>query len=403
MRIVVWGINYSPELTGIGPCNTALCEHLAAKGHSVEMLTSFAYYPAWAKSAEDSNRLFRTDLVNGVKVRRCWHFVPSKVTPLKRIAHELSFVVCSAIRFLFLKRPDVFVVVSPPLLLGFAAWILGILKRAPFIFHVQDLQPDAAVGLGMLKPGLITQALYRLERLAYQKAARVSGISQGMLAVFAQKMVPPAKIVYFPNGVALESPGRDADGTFRGKLGFADSDFLAVYSGNLGAKQGLSNLATAASLVRDPRVKLVICGDGAHRDGLIAQAKGKQIFFLPLQAEPEYRQMLNEADICLITQAAGTGRFFFPSKLLTTLARSRPVLSVADEESELVSAIKEAGCGVNVAADRPRELAEALDRLAAHPEELAEMGQRGLEYVRRFETGKVLEQFEAVLASTARG
>ena len=52
MRILVWGINYAPEVTGIGPCNTVLCEHLRAAGHEVEMVTSFPYYPGWRKRAE---------------------------------------------------------------------------------------------------------------------------------------------------------------------------------------------------------------------------------------------------------------------------------------------------------------------------------------------------------------
>ena len=88
-----------------------------------------------------------------MRIHRCWHYVPGKVRALKRIVHEASFIAVSLLRVLSLPRPDVFVVVSPPLLLGLAAWIAGIVKNSPFVFHVQDLQPDAAVGLGMLLPG----------------------------------------------------------------------------------------------------------------------------------------------------------------------------------------------------------------------------------------------------------
>ncbi len=96
-------------------------------------------------------------------------------------------------------RADVYVVVSPPLGLGFFAWIATRLKRSRYVFHVQDLQPDAAVGLGMLKRGWLVRLLYRLERLAYAKAARVSGISGGMMTAFQQKGVPSAKRVLLPN------------------------------------------------------------------------------------------------------------------------------------------------------------------------------------------------------------
>src|ERR1041385_3261731 len=151
MRVIVWGINYAPEITGIAPHNVALCEFLRGKGDDVEMVTTFAYYPVWQKRDEDRYRFFRTDLINGVPVHRCWHFVPRKVSAWKRIIHEATFIAISTVRVLSLKRADVYVIVSPPLLLGMAAWFVTRIKHAPFVFHVQDLQPDAAVGLGMLK------------------------------------------------------------------------------------------------------------------------------------------------------------------------------------------------------------------------------------------------------------
>src|SRR3954470_2422052 len=239
MRVIVWGINYAPEFAGIAPHNVALCEFFDAEGHDVEMLTTFAYYPTWRKSAEDHGQFYRTDLVNRIPVHRCWHFVPARVSALKRILHEGSFVFTSTLRALFLERPDVFVVVSPPLLLGGAAWLVGKLKRAPSVFHVQDMQPDAAVGLGMLKQSSFTRALYALEAFAYRHAARVSGITRGMLRTFRSKGVPDSKLVYFPNAIELvnDDPA-PLRGQFRKRYGFPYQDFLCVYAGNLGVKQG---------------------------------------------------------------------------------------------------------------------------------------------------------------------
>src|SRR5437867_4907335 len=108
MRIVVWGINYAPEITGIAPHNVALCEFLHARGDDVEMVTAFAYYPAWRKHEADRHRLFRTELINGVPVHRCWHFVLRKVSAWKRIVHEATFVFASTLRVLSVKRPDVY-------------------------------------------------------------------------------------------------------------------------------------------------------------------------------------------------------------------------------------------------------------------------------------------------------
>src|SRR6202162_829380 len=136
MRVIVWGINYAPEITGIAPHNVALCEFLLRHGHDIEMVTTFSYYPAWRKRAEDRRLPYRTDRINGVPVHRCWHFVPQRLSAWKRIVHEASFVLTSTMRILLLRRPDVYVVVSPPLLLGAAGRVGATIVSAHFIFHV---------------------------------------------------------------------------------------------------------------------------------------------------------------------------------------------------------------------------------------------------------------------------
>ena len=47
MRILVLGLHYAPEQTGIAPFTSDLCEHLQASGHEVKVVTAFPYYPEW--------------------------------------------------------------------------------------------------------------------------------------------------------------------------------------------------------------------------------------------------------------------------------------------------------------------------------------------------------------------
>lgn len=404
MRVIVWGINYAPEFTGIAPHNVALCEYLRGLGHDVEMVTSFSYYPTWQKRPEDRGRLYRTDLVNGVRVHRCWHFVPARASALKRILHEGSFVFTSTLRALFLPRADVYVVVSPPLLLGVAGWLVGKIKGAPFVFHVQDLQPDAAIRLGMLKASWFTRALYGLEAFAYRRAARVSGITPGMLRTFREKAVPESKLIYFPNAIDLKNDAlAPARGEFRKDHGFRPDDFLAVYAGNLGVKQGLGVLLETAPLLRDQRIRLVICGDGAQREALAARAREMKLAnFRMLPFSPDYRALLVDADLCFITQQAGAGNSFFPSKLLGLLAAGKPVVTVAAPETELARSLVEGNFGVNVPPGRAQELAELLDSLASDPERLANYGAAGRRYVERFEKTRVFENFLGELAGVLK-
>ncbi|MEY2544947.1 MAG: colanic acid biosynthesis glycosyl transferase WcaI [Verrucomicrobiota bacterium] len=412
MRVVVWGINYAPEVAGIAPHNVALCEFLAKKDVDVEMVTTFAYYPMWKKSAQDRHRLFRTDVINDVWVYRCWHFVPARVSAWKRIIHEATFVLTSTLRALTLPRPDVYVVVSPPLLLGMAAWFVTLFKRAPIVFLVKDLQPDAAIGLGMVRAGWFTRALYWLEAFAYKHATMVGGLSNEMLEAFRRKGVPDKKILLFPDGVVVpdELPAR---GNFRARHRMTDADFLAVYSGNLGVKQGLKILIDAAEHLRDqPNIRIVICGDGAARASLERSMQDRHlqnVTMLPLQSDRGYKELLVDADISLITQQSGSGNAFFPSKILMTLAHGCPVVTVADEESALAKAVRDGNCGTNVLPGDAAKLAQTFRDLAqdrpasakatAGRQSLREWGKNGRAYVARYDRGKLLADFFAKLKS----
>jgi colanic acid biosynthesis glycosyl transferase WcaI len=406
MRVVVWGINYAPEITGIAPHNVALCEFLRARGVDVEMVTTFAYYPVWRKRAQDRHLLFRDDVINGVPVHRCWHFVPARVSAWKRIIHEATFVVTSTLRVLSLQGPDVYVIASPPLLLGAAAWFASKIKRAPFVFHVQDLQPDAAVGLGMLQTGWFTRALYWLEAFAYKHATRVSGISGEILDAFRRKGVPEQKLILFPNGVTVPSDTEiPVGGRFRVKHGFVAGEFLAIYAGNLGVKQGLDILLDAAELLRaEKNIRIVIAGDGAARETLEKDMRSRNltnVSMLPLQFGEDYKELLVDADVSLITQQSGSGNAFFPSKLLVTLAYASPVVTVADEESALARVVKAGGFGKNLPPGQPEELANTFRDLAQDRQLLRDRGQAGREYVKRFDHQRVLSDFVAQLESLA--
>ena len=175
-----------------------------------------------------------------------------------------------------------------------------------------------------------------------------------------------------------------------------------MYSGNLGVKQGLDILLTAAPLIRNKQVKIVVCGQGAAGARLQEEA-GRlglpNLTLLPLQDDEAYHGMMADADLALITQQPGTGQYFFPSKLLSALSvYGRPVLAVADADSELALALGEGNFGFLTPPGDAAALAGALDRAAAMDgAELRALGKAGRKYVERFEWANVLADFERML------
>lgn len=414
LKITVWGINYAPEPVGIAPYNRDLAEFLAGCGHEVSAVTTFPYYPHWQKEPGDRGRWQRAETAGGVRVLRCWCYVPAVATKLRRILHELSFGLVSTLRLLSRPRADVYVVVSPPLGLGFFAWVVATLKRSRFVFHVQDLQPDAAVELGMIRGGWLMRSLYALERLAYAKAAAVSGISAGMMEAFRRKGVPDEKCVRLPNWVRPAAAPVQAGLTraeARQFFGIAEGTMLAIYSGNLGRKQSLEILPEAAGLLmawpqgEGDKISLIIAGDGAARAGLEKwlreYPRTGMLQLLPLLSEARYAALLQAADVALITQAAGTGQVFFPSKLLSVLAAGLPVVAVADESSELARAVRAGGFGTVVPPGQAAALADVLRDLGQSRARREEWSGR-TDWVKQFSRTAILPRFEAMLQAVTR-
>ncbi len=377
MRISIVSINYAPERTGIGVYTTGLAEFLAAEGYDVLVHAGFSYYPEWRKGSSDAGRLYRREIVGGVDLRRSYLYVPENPTALKRIIHEFSFVASAAFAYLLAPRADRTIIVLPPLALGFAITLIAKLKRSKTILHVQDLQPDAAVELGMLKPGVLTRALYGLERMNYRLADQISTISEGMKRKILTKGVPEEKMIVFRNW-ANDDVVRPLNRMtkLRREWGLAGSDFVVLYAGNLGRKQGLDSLLDAAVLLGDcSDIRIVIVGDGAEQPELVKQARKlalANVSFHPLQPIERLSELLATADVSVIPQKRAVTDIVLPSKLCNILASGRPVVAAAPPTSDLAMVLKDGDCGTLVDPEDAGQLASAIRALAHDPTRRAE-------------------------------
>lgn len=415
-RFVLWGINYAPEETGIAPYNADLARYLAGQGHDVTALVAIPYYPQWAVAPAWRGRWSDRRVEEGVKVHRLRLYVPPRPTTIRRLLHELSFTTHGFLRLLFGRRPDLLIVVSPPLFLGAAARVLRALRGVRYHLHVQDMQPDAAIQMGFLRPGRVARMLYALERFAYRGAHRLSGITPGMVDLFRAKGLADDCLLLVPNWIrqaAIEPAGGDQ---FRARHGIPVDSFCAIYSGNLGRKQGLDILLDAAVLLErgdvtvppgaDPaELHLVIAGDGGEKENLAQAVRDRdlqRVHLLPLQPAEAFPALLDASDLALVTQRPGSGSLFFPSKLLTLAAAGRALLVVADEASELATVSAEAGFAARVPTGDPVGLAATLLQLQADPQRRASLAARGRGWVAAYTREAVLRAFADELMTAAR-
>ncbi|HEX8924605.1 MAG TPA: glycosyltransferase family 4 protein, partial [Terriglobales bacterium] len=343
MRILILSINYWPEETGIGAFTTYRAEYLAAAGHDVTVCTTFPYYPEWKVSGEYAGKFAATEERNGVRIVRSYAYVPNPVTSLRRVVHEASFIMTSLMRAIGQQRPDVLFVVSPPLGLALSAIVLSRIWRVPYVFEVEDLQPDAAADLGMLPPWAL-KLMYQVESIAYRNAALVSTLTEGMRAKIVSKGIPAEKVELFePRADATLFEIAPEEGrAFRERHNLGQK-FVVTHSGNMGMKQGLEVILEAASLNRDDdSICFLLVGDGAARKRIEARAqelKLKNVRFMPVLDTAEYRGLLAASDVCLVTQQKTVSDIVFPSKTVSYLAAGCAVVASVNAASEVARAI----------------------------------------------------------------
>ena len=420
MKILLHGINFAPELTGIGKYTGEMAAWLAARGHQVRVVTAPPYYPDWAVGAGYSARTWRRERWQGVDVWRCPLWVPAQPGGAKRLLHLASFALGSLPVMLrqVLWRPDVVWVVEPALFCAPAALGVARLGGARAWLHVQDFEVDAAFDLGLLRGKFLRGLVAGAERWLMRRFDVVSTISQRMHQRLLDKGVPPARAVLAANWVdvsAITPQGSDlprgaGTGGFRAELGIAADAMVALYSGNMGGKQGLDLLADVAKLClalagpAQPAIVFVFCGNGAGRADLVQRCTGlPNVRFLDLQPLARLNDLLAMADVHLLPQRADAADLVMPSKLTGMLASGRPVLATAHPGTELATVVQ--GCGVVVPPEDPQAMAQSLLRLAGNAALRQQLGAAGRAYaLAHLDRDAVLRQFEAAaLAVIGKG
>ena len=402
MRILILSINYWPEETGIGAFTTYRAEYLASVGHEVTVCTAFPYYPDWRPHPHYTGKVWADEHRNGVRILRGYIYIPNPVTAIKRVMHEASFIASCLMRAAGTKRPDVILTVSPPLGLALSAIFLSKLWKTPYVFDVEDLQPDAASAMDML-PSWVLKLMYRVEHLAYRHATLVSTITKGMRDRIIEKGIPAEKVVLFEPRVddSLADISAEEGTSFRQRYGLGDK-FLATHSGNIGVKQGIDVILDTAALTRDDaNMVFLIVGNGAVRDKLERRARElnlQNVLFMPLLDSQEFRGLLSASDICLVTQLKTVSDIVFPSKTVTYLGAGCPVVASVNRDSEVARVVRESGAGTVVEPEQPEALRAAI--YALKEDDLTQRRKRARDFAfRRWSAARVLGNLEAALVS----
>lgn len=279
-------------------------------------------------------------------------------------------------------------VLSVATLCGGIAWL-----------HIQDFEVDVAFQLGDFSSSHLRRQAQTVERFLMRRFNRVSAISERMVERLAAKGIAHDRTSLFPNWVDTSTIyPLPAPSAFRRQLGIAEHAIVALYSGNMGLKQGLQLLADVArESAGRLEVQFVFCGDGPYRDVLARLATGTgNVTVLPLQPSEKLNELLNLADIHLLPQVANAADLVMPSKLTGMMASGRPVIATAHVGSQLSEVLR--GRGIVTPPEDVNQFVSAVSCLAADAEQRRRMGESARKYaVEHMDRDQILRRFEASL------
>ena len=408
MKILVLHMRFQPDLTGTGPLVTELATDLVAMGDEVTVVTGMPHYGRKDIASEYRGRLLHYSDFHGVDVWRTFVYVPPNPSGFHRGINYLSYTFMSVVAGILSPNHDVILCVNPPITVGLSGFLVGLTRRTPTIFNVQDIWPDCLMIIGQIRNSLLIHIFRYLEKFIYRVSARITVLSEGMKQNLMSKGVKGDKIVVIPNWADVDYIKQvPRENNFRAVHNL-NGRFVVLFAGNLGYIAVLDTALDAAKLLGDDsNIIFLIVGEGNAKAALLERSEMMglpNVRFLPTQPQEVLPDMLGAADVSLVTLNRHLGQLNVPSKTYSIMASGRPVLASVPDNSEIARLVKDADCGVLVPPEDPQSMAQAIKTLSKQPEVLDRYGTNGRDYVvRHFSRSQLVRKYHQLLHEVADG
>lgn len=370
MRVVFVNRYFHPDHSATSQMVSDLAFHLASRGWDIGVITSRQRYD------DASARLPARETIDGVDVRRVYSSRFGRAFLPGRAIDYATFYLSAFFAIRKERNATIVALTDPPLISVVAA-----LAARNLVNWLQDLFPEVANALGIRVP----RVLQRVRDWSLRRARMNVAIGERMAARVAAKVV----VRHNWADAALHPIARDAGAAF-----------TVAYSGNLGRAHEFATMLEAMHAL--PDVRFVITGGGAQLERVRAAAP-PNVVFQPYQPRERLSESLSAADVHLVTLQPSLEGLIVPSKFYGIIAVARPVIFIGAPDGEIARLIGESGCGYVVEPGDSAMLIDRIRHLAAHREEAAAMGQRGLAtYASQFAPELALADWERILTALTR-
>lgn len=392
---------YPPEVSSAANLMQELADGLKRRGHNIFVATAYPRHYLTENGKKENFSLLADE--DGIKVLRIKILPHHKVNFLVRGLAQLTlpWLFFWQIKKNISEKIDTVFVYSPPLPMGLVGIKLKKYFGAKFILNLQDIFPQNAIDLGILRNQAVVSFFEKMEKKIYDQADLITFHSEGGRKFLVEKKsVPATKIITLPNWVDLDPYGRlDRDISFRRDWGL-EGKFIFLFAGIMGPAQGLDFLIEVAKKVIDlEKIIFLLVGDGMEKEK-IKKAAGnlKNIVFKSFVSKDDYSYLVKEVDIGLVCLSPKNKTPFVPGKFLGYLAAGKPVLAFLNKESDGFDLVAKAECGEAVLAGDFPAAASAVRKLVNTGKDLGVLGENGRRYLEEhFAANVVFDQIEKII------
>jgi len=398
MKITFICAVFPPEPAPAGVMAHQLAKRLVRDGHSVTMVVPFPnrpegeLYPGIRRSLRS-----RTESADGYTIVHCANWLIGKRRRMRdRLLENITFGLSGTWAALREGRPDLIIIETWALFAVSFSALLARLWRVPYLYYVQDLFPEAAEQAGLLRPdGALARIFRSWDRSLCLHSASTIVISEKMRSLLAANRRLPLDVFSVVSNWVDESafPVWKGESEWRRSLGIPDQTFVALFAGTLGHVSGAEILVEVAQILREHQDVLLLCvGEGVRKEVMVAEAsrlKLTNIRFLPFQPSDRVPEVQSSCQAALLTMHPNHSDSSVPSKLISYLAASRPVICAAQADSTVGQVVRDSRAGIVVPPGDAHAIAKAILQLKCDPDLQAQMG---FDARRHFENHFTLEQ-----------
>ena len=409
MHILFLTDNFPPEVNAPASRTFEHTREWVLAGHRVTVITCAPNFPKGRVFNGYKNKLWQSEVIDGVRVIRVWTYITANEGFYKRTLDYVSFGIASSIAALGVRGVDVIVGTSPQFFTALGAFFTGLMKRRPWVFELRDIWPESIKAVGAIKAGPLLSMIEVMEMFLYRRATRIIAVTHSFKRILGQRGVDADKIDVITNGADLtQFAPRSKPTELTTQLGL-QGRFVVGYVGTHGLAHGLDTLLEAGEILsRSPDtaadIHILLLGDGAQKNALVSRAASmalKNVTFIdtvPKNEVSNYWALLDASIIHLKRDPLFTT--VIPSKLFECMAMGLPVLHGVEGESADI--VRREAVGETFEPQNAAQLANAILRLRQNPDLIASYRQNACAAAPRYDRRHLAGAMLQVLEKTAR-